>query len=456
MDKESQLTDYLPDLQSFTDEAWVEVIRKMDEAYADLVGYQVQIEEQNAALEEARSFFDSVQSAMSDLLIACDHEGRVQQVNRACEELTGRSAEDFIGAALISLCEGACQQRLQQALQQVRVEPVRDLEVELEGKEGPVPLALNCSARFSQRGRLVGIVVAGRPLGELQRAFKELHQAHAELKLAQERLVQAEKMASLGRLVAGVAHELNNPISFIYGNMHALRGYTRRLTRYFDAVHAGEDRQSLAALREELRLDKLIADLDSLVEGTLEGAGRVRDIVDDLRQFSSTQKTSKAAFDLLHVVCSALHWITKDSPGQLEVITHLPEHLEAYGHSGQIHQVIVNLLQNAVDAVHDQPHPRLVITAGQTVDKAWLTLEDNGPGVSDEDLSRLFDPFYTTKPVGQGTGLGLSISYGIVSEHQGSLTLKKIDPPAAETPPRGMLARLELPLPPDDEESPHG
>lgn len=102
-------------------------------------------------------------------------------------------------------------------------------------------------------------------------------------------------MASLGRLVAGVAHELNNPISFVYGNMHALQRYTARLSLYFDAINEGQSRESLKAMREALRLDKLIRDLNSLVDGTMEGADRVKEIVNDLRQFSSTQESEKNA-----------------------------------------------------------------------------------------------------------------------------------------------------------------
>lgn len=421
-----------------TDEAWVSVIRKMDEAYADLVRYQVQVEEQNAALEEAHNFFDSVQAAMSDVLIACDHEGRIQQVNRAFEELSGRSQESLLGQPMESLCSGDSRERLLSCLRRVRTETVRDEEVSIDGVDGPVPLALNCSPRFNHRGRLVGIVVAGRPLGELHRAFNELNKAHAELKLAQERLIQAEKMASLGRLVAGVAHELNNPISFVYGNMHALRRYTRRLVEYFDLVQSGASREELRKLRERLRLDKVIADLDSLVEGTMEGADRVREIVHDLRQFSSTQTAEKAPFDLVHVARSALHWIVKESRVPIQVTDRLPEQLPALGHSGQIHQVLVNLIQNAADAVAEQSEPALELSGGTDKDQVWMKIADNGAGIPEEHLPKLFDPFFTTKPVGQGTGLGLSISYGIVNEHGGTLTIEN-------RPEGGAVARLTLP-----------
>lgn len=432
---------------SATDEAWVSVIHKMDEAYADLVRYQVQVEEQNEALEEARNFFDSVQSAMSDVLIACDHEGRIQLVNRAFEELTGRAQASLLGQPMESLCSGESRARLVECLARVRSEPVRDQQVDIDGADGPVPLALNCSPRFNHRGRLVGIVVAGRPLGELMRAFNELNRAHAELKLAQERLIQAEKMASLGRLVAGVAHELNNPISFVYGNMHALQRYTRRLVEYFDLVQSGASREELRQLRETLRIDKAIADLDSLVEGTMEGAARVREIVNDLRQFSSTQRSEKAPFDLVHVVRSALHWIVKESRREIRVIDRLPDQLEAVGHSGQIHQVVVNLIQNAADAMLEQPDPVLELAAGRADEQLWLTVSDNGPGVAAEHLPHLFDPFFTTKPTGQGTGLGLSISYGIVNGHGGTLTI-------ANRPEGG--ARACMTLPQDAQGETHG
>ncbi len=422
-----------------TDEAWVSVIRKMDEAYADLVRYQVQVEEQNAALEEAHNFFDSVQGAMSDVLIACDHEGRIQQVNRAFEELSGRTQESLLEQPLESLCSGDSRKKLISCLHRVRKEPVRDEQISIDGVEGPVPLSLNCSPRFNHRGRLVGIVVAGRPLGELLRAFNELNRTHAELKRAQEQLIQAEKMASLGRLVAGVAHELNNPISFVYGNMHALQRYTRRLVEYFDLVQTGASREELRELRERLRLDKVIADLDSLVEGTMEGADRVREIVHDLRQFSSTQSTEKAPFDLVHVARSALHWIVKESKVAIQVKDQLPDRLIASGHSGQIHQVLVNLIQNAADAVAGAAEPTLELCAGCDDGQIWMEISDNGSGVPEEHLPRLFDPFFTTKPAGQGTGLGLSISYGIVNEHGGTLVI-------ANRPEGGARSRLILPM----------
>ncbi|KXJ55292.1 ATP-binding protein [Neptuniibacter pectenicola] len=430
-------------LDNGPEDAWVSVIQKMDEAYADLVRYQVEVEEKNLELEENKQFFDSIQSSMSDVLIVCDHSGYIQRVNRALEFLTGSVGESLIGTRFTDLVESRFLQKVDSFLNQIRIQPVRDCELELKGVDGPVPLSMNCSPRKNRRGRLVGMVLIGRPLGELQKAYIELNNTHAELKLAQERLVQSEKMASLGRLVAGVAHELNNPISFVYGNMHALQRYTARLSLYFDAINEGQSRESLKAMREALRLDKLIRDLNSLVDGTMEGADRVKEIVNDLRQFSSTQESEKKRFDLTHVIRTALHWIIKESKHPVEVRETVPDGLFAFGHSGQIHQVVVNLIQNAVDAMIDSHEKILTLNAEQVAGTIEFRVSDTGSGVSGENLSRLFDPFFTTKPVGQGTGLGLSISYGIVSEHGGKLEI-------SNNPTGGAHALLVLPI----EESP--
>lgn len=432
----------LPDHRQPSDmdaeDAWVSVIHKMDEAYADLVHYQVEVEEKNAELEEAKSFSDSIQGAMSDVLIVCDTQGTIQGCNSALEDLTGRSETEVIGLSFPQLVVSTYHNKISHFTSQLRIQTIRDCEIELLGHNGPVPLSMNCSARTNHRGRVVGMVLVGRPLGELQKAYIELNAAHAELKLAQERLVQSEKMASLGRLVAGVAHELNNPISFVYGNMHALQRYTERLCTYFDAVGKGQSREQLREMRRDLRLDKAIKDLNSLVDGTMEGADRVKDIVNDLSQFSSTQVTEKKLFDLNHVVTTALHWIIKESKAPVEVITELPEPLEAFGHSGQIHQVVVNLIQNAFDAMIDSDIKRLSLRAKQENGKVSLQVHDSGSGIKDEDFLRLFEPFYTTKPVGMGTGLGLSISYSIVSEHGGDLVI-------TNHPDGGALASLILP-----------
>ncbi|WP_295582459.1 ATP-binding protein [uncultured Lamprocystis sp.] len=423
---------------------WIEVIRKMDETYADLVRHQVELEEKNTALEDAQQFIASVLAAMTDVLIVCDVDGRIQQVNAALETLVGVPEAQLHGRTFLSLLAAESLPLARTFGEKIRSKAIHDCELILAGRDGqPAPLAMNCTSRYDHRGRLVGMVLIGRPVGELRQAYENLNRAHADLKQAQQQLISAEKMASLGRLVAGVAHELNNPISFVYGNIHALARYRERLGRFITGAEAAGLSPELRDLWDELRIGRILTDLDPLLKGTLEGAERVRDLVQDLRRFSSGAQGEYTDFDLTHVVRTAVHWVSrsgaKDAGRQTQAITlDLPTHLSVRGHPGQIHQVVMNLVQNALDAVRGRPEPRIGVDLTTSGAMAVLRVHDNGPGVSDTDRRRVFDPFFTTKPVGQGTGLGLSISLRIVTDHGGTLVL---EPTAAG----GAVFRMELP-----------
>ena len=421
------------------EDAWIEVIRKMDETYAELVHYQVELEQKNSALEDSQRFIASVLASMTDVLIVCDVEGRVQQVNQALEELVGRSEAELHGRSFLELMAPSSRAEAEGFGARIRRAAVHDCEVALIGQDGDeAPLAMNCTSRYDYRGRLVGMVLIGRPVGDLREAYRALEFAYTQLKQAQTRLIGAEKMASLGRLVAGVAHELNNPISFVYGNVHALSRYRQRLLRYCEAVDGSDPSDELMTLKQELRIDPLLADLEPLIKGTLEGAERVRDIVQDLKRFSSGQPGASAEFDLVHVIRTAVHWVTKGRRRDLVTVMELPEQLSVTGHPGQLHQVVMNLVQNALDAMQERDSARLEVAAGLGEHGVWLSLRDTGPGIAEADLLKVMDPFFTTKPVGQGTGLGLSISYGILQDHGGELSLEN-------HPEGGLIARVLLP-----------
>ena len=302
-------------------------------------------------------------------------------------------------------------------------ESLVDCEVVLRCADGSTaPLAMNCSSRFDHEGRLMGMVLIGRPVGELRRAYDDLNRTHAELKQTQQQLVHSEKMASLGRLVAGVAHELNNPISFVFGNMHALQRYGTRIVQYLRSVENEADSPQLRELRERLKIHRVLEDMGPLIEGTLEGAERVSDIVQDLRRFSGGQSEPSESFELVTLLHKAVQWVVKASRLKPEVTYDLPKDLVLRGRKGQVHQILVNLIQNAVDAMDGQGTPVLAIRGEAGKDFVDLKVIDQGPGIPEEDLPRVFEPFFTSKPVGMGTGLGLYISYGLAQELNGSLS----------------------------------
>jgi two-component system sensor histidine kinase HupT/HoxJ len=239
--------------------------------------------------------------------------------------------------------------------------------------------------------------------------------------------------------VAGVAHELNNPISFVYGNTVAMKRYAERLARYLAAVHAEVPHDEREALRAELRIDRLLDDLPSLIDGTVEGAERTRDIVDALKRFSATDRDERRHFALGEVVERAVQWVAKATGSQFEVNFELPDGIEVAGSPGQLQQVVMNLVQNAADATEKSRERRLDIGGHIEDGDVVIEFRDSGPGIAEENLVKLFDPFFTTKPVGRGTGLGLAISYGIVERHGGRLT-------AGNHPKGGALFSLRLPL----------
>ncbi|MFS8036037.1 sensor histidine kinase [Xanthobacter sp. AM11] len=425
------------------DHAWIAVIRKMDETYAELVRQQVELEAKNAALEEAQGFIAGLLGSMTDVLIACDLNGRVEQVNLAAERAFGQGAEALVDRALGDLIDPASPTSAADVLATMaRRQRIVDQEFTLATPDGPHAVAVNGALRFDPRGRAAGIVLVGRPIGELRAAYGALAKAHEHLKRTQQQLVHAEKMASLGRLVAGVAHELNNPISFVYGNAHALKRYVDRLIAYLDAVHGGADGPALAAARADLRIDRALTDIPAALSGMLEGAERVRDIVADLRRFSSDRREAREVFDMAGVARSAVDWVAKSQMPDLTIRVDLPDGLETIGHPGHIHQVMMNLVQNAVDAMEGRPERQLEITGAHVPspegERVVVEVCDTGPGIAQDIMGRIFDPFFTTKPVGKGTGLGLSICYRIAEEHDGRLE-------AANRPGGGAVVRLVLP-----------
>jgi two-component system sensor histidine kinase HupT/HoxJ len=408
------------------------VISKMDEVYSQLIADEVELERKNAELEEQQRFILGLLTAMSDVLLACNDDGRIEETNRALCELVGRPHSSLQGTAVNELlADDDGRRRMQAVMTRCRLSgaDAAGASVELcilDSRGQPVPVDFNCSPRRDAVGRRSGFVLVGRPLGELQRAYRQLRESHAALKQAQQQLVHSEKMASLGRLVAGVAHELNNPISFVLGNVQALERYGDRLQRYFEAESQATTEAERQALRQRWRIDKVVADLPSLIDGMSEGAQRTADIVDGLRRFSVVDPMERVELDLREVVERAIHWIRKGSAPDFVVRWQPPpEPCKVRGSAGQLLQVFMNLIQNAAQACRGAADGALSIGVDTDAQDRWvLSFDDNGPGIAPQDLGRVFDPFFTTKPVGEGTGLGLSISHGIVLQHGGQLEVE--------------------------------
>ena len=430
------------DPKEFTDEAWVSVLSAVDEAYAKLIEHQEALERQSEELHELRRFVASVLGSVSDIMGIVGRDGVIEEVSASLSDTIGPGGETLIGTHLGEVfdTEGARQVGLALADLRLSPLPVR-FEANLLTPDGPAPFEVALSARVNDHGRLIGAVLVGRPLGELRRAYSELEQSHQQLKEAQSQLVRNEKLASLGRLLAGVAHELNNPISFVYANAHALERYVGRFEAYFDRVQAGASREELVALRGELKLERELKNLREAMVGARDGAERVRDIVADLRRLSAEGSGERTVFDLVEIARVAARWVERGSKSGIPVRFEGAETLQVRGVPGHIQQIVMNLVQNAMDVLRGTDDPQLSICVEAEPGAAVLTVRDNGPGVPEDQAHAIFDPFFTTKPVGQGTGLGLSISHKIAEEHGGGL---------AVCPGPGGCFRLTLPRGKDD------
>ena len=285
---------------------------------------------------------------------------------------------------------------------------------------------------------------------ELLQANEELKVLNAKLSATQDKLVQAEKLASIGQLAAGVAHEINNPIGYIFSNFGTLEKYLDQLFQMLSAYEAAEalmagtpQGQQLRQLRESIELDYLKEDIPNLMSESKEGITRVRKIVQDLKDFSRVGASQEWVWANLHRgIDSTLNIVNNEIKYRADVVQQYGDIPEVQCLPSEINQVVMNLLINAAQAITADRGTITIRTGrgtGAESETVWVEIEDTGVGIPKENISRVFDPFFTTKPVGKGTGLGLSLSYGIVQKHQGHIDVKS-------EPGQGTCFRITLPI----------
>jgi len=292
---------------------------------------------------------------------------------------------------------------------------------------------------------------------ELKQQTERLEAALTKIQNTQLQLVQSEKMASLGQLVAGIAHEINNPISFIYGNVHYVNDYLDNLVDTIKIYQKNypEPTEDIKTFTEEIDLDFVIDDLKTMIGSMESGVERIHGIVLGLRTFSRLDEAAIKSVDLHEGIESTLLIVqhrlqeTPDRP-PIQVLKHYGELPKVTCYSGQIHQVFLHLIENAIDAIEDKPGetwtspdalPTLEISTQLINDhQVQICFKDNGVGIKDDIKTQIFNPFFTTKSVGKGSGLGLSICYQIIVEqHQGELSYSRL-------PDGGSQFTLQIPV----------
>jgi two-component system NtrC family sensor kinase len=279
---------------------------------------------------------------------------------------------------------------------------------------------------------------------------EELDQTNRYLKDAQARILQQEKMASIGQLAAGVAHEINNPMGFIISNLGTLRKYSEKRSRYLtllsDTVRdlAADDgprgRDSLERIEESrvaLKIDCITADIGSLIKESLDGADRVRRIVQDLKSFSRVDEAEEKPADINACLDSTLNIVWNELKYKAEVRKEYGVLPQTVCNARLLNQVFMNLLINAAEAIESCGEITIATRSdGKFIEAA---ISDTGCGMSADTINRIFEPFYTTKDIGKGTGLGLSIAYDIIKKHGGEITVES-------EPGRGSRFTVRLPI----------
>lgn len=268
----------------------------------------------------------------------------------------------------------------------------------------------------------------------LEQKNMELEKAYSDLKAAQSQILQQEKMASIGQLAAGIAHEINNPVGFIMSNLGSLQKFAGKLTDFIkiqsDAI------ENIAARKEEIetvisrvkekkrsmKIDYIIDDLTKLINESLDGATRMKQIVQDLKAFSRTDEKEQKPADINAGLESTINIVWNELKYKAVVKKEYGDIPRTKCNLGQLNQVFMNILVNAAQAIDKQGE--ITVRTWQEGGNINVSISDTGAGIPPEHLNRIFEPFFTTKEVGKGTGLGMSIAYDIVKKHKGEIIVE--------------------------------
>jgi len=374
-------------------------------------------------VESVKREWEKTMDCINDMVILLDPDGGVRRCNRAAVEFVGLPYEEIIGQDWQQLLE----------LTEMFLPPLGCIrsfyccEFHLEKPNRWLSVTYY---RDSDDGELEqsGAVVTINDITETKQAALELTQAYAELKETHNQMIQQEKMASIGQLAAGVAHEINNPTGYIISNLGTLAKYQTRLVDFINAQSEiinsldSSEHQKMSTLRKQMKIDYIIGDLPDLVSESLDGAERIKNIVQSLKCFSrkdndkcTTASITDCLESTINIIWNEIKYkaTLKKEFGDLPAIRCYPQKLS---------QVFMNLIVNAAHSLGEKGE--ITVRTWQKNNDVYVTVTDTGSGIPEEIRGRIFEPFFTTKEVGKGTGLGLSISYGIVREHGGEITVE--------------------------------
>jgi signal transduction histidine kinase len=260
---------------------------------------------------------------------------------------------------------------------------------------------------------------------------------NARLEQANQQLLQSEKLAAIGQLAAGVAHEINNPVGYVYSNLQTLETYLNDLFRLTDAIDSAASIDDLRQIRQNIDYDYLRGDLKDLLAESREGIERVKTIISAMKDFSHIEEEEFKQADLHRGIETTLNVVNNELKYKAEVVRDFGQLPQVECIQSQINQVVMNLLVNAAHAI--ESFGQITIRTRHQGETVTLEVEDTGQGISEVHMNRIFEPFFTTKAIGKGTGLGLSLSFNIIKKHNGEIDV-------TSQPGQGTCFRITLPV----------
>lgn len=383
------------------------------------------IAEMANASDSARQEWEDTFDSLEDIITIHDADYTILRANRAARELLGLKLED-------NPAHMKCYQHYHKTESPHPACPVKEsmrtgrpaMAEYYEPSIGK-QLEVRVIPRYDNAGLVTGYIHVVRDITESKKTHEALESAYTKLKDAHSQILQQEKMASIGQLAAGVAHEINNPTGFIMSNLGSLQKYVNKLTEFlrFQSEAVTTDKaEEIARKRKEFKVDFISQDIHNLINESLEGAERIRKIVQDLKSFSRVDEAENKPADINAGIESTINIVWNELKYKTTVKKEYGEIPMTKCNPGQLNQVFMNLLVNAAHAI--EKRGEITIKTWEDSGNIFVTISDTGSGIPADKLNRIFEPFYTTKEVGKGTGLGLSIAYDIVQKHNGAISVE--------------------------------
>lgn len=393
------------------------------------------------ALAKSEARFRQLIETMNEGFSVQDREGTINYVNPKLCEMFGMQSKEIIGGHPIDFIDDSSPEYVER-FKRYRDEGMAtgqtpSYEMNWKRKDGSIFIAMvSPKPIFDEENQYTGSVAVLTDITDLKNAEKllisrnkDLNVALDDLKKTQAQLVDSEKMASLGQLTAGVAHEINNPINFVSGNVQPLRRdindileVLKKYDSVVDQLNLGTRFEDVYALKEELDFDFMLNEIDHLLDGIGEGASRTAEIVKGLRNFSRMDEHELKLANINEGLDSTLLILHNKIKNRITIEKHYGAFPDILCYPGQLNQVFLNLLNNAQEAIEGEGN--IEIKTWKEENHVKVSIKDNGRGMDPKTKKKIFDPFFTTKEVGKGTGLGLSISFGIIEKHKGNIKVE--------------------------------